>query len=419
MMQVSLGTKGITHMRLWFDRAIAAQIDHAPAWSDMRWGLRPRWYGDEQAMLAFGEAALNTGRFDSDVPRMYFESVRDVETELKLPKGEHIFGREDVWPNLQRLYQGYLGAETNRQNQQGWHSTYAVVAYLAGHLDVARDQLVAVDWKPGEWNLAGWGRDLSLLPLEVAARTGPLQSDVEAAEAALRNNDTDRAWKLYSALARSGSADERTRRFLDVRLAALKQRIGFEAGEWVSLLPADEGLSTWRVIRGECRRLPDGSLEVKSDAVGHMLQARMQTGREFEVKATFSVAKSSTRAFQAGLVMGLPDWETATWYGFRVKRNDDEGDVASFGDGWSKKQLLSHANLHPGTNLFTFRLANGKVSASVNGADLMRDVAPPKNSRIPTNEFYLGLGAFNDMNETVIRYHELQVRKLAGPAAAR
>ena len=53
MVYVSMGDSDISEMRQWFDRAIAAQVDFNGAWNHMRFGLRPRWYGDLDSMLAF------------------------------------------------------------------------------------------------------------------------------------------------------------------------------------------------------------------------------------------------------------------------------------------------------------------------------------------------------------------------------
>ncbi len=75
----------------------------------MRWGLRPRWYGSEAALLALGRTAINTGRFDTDVPRKFFDCVADVESEMELPAGRHnIYGRADIWPEFQKMYEGYI-----------------------------------------------------------------------------------------------------------------------------------------------------------------------------------------------------------------------------------------------------------------------------------------------------------------------
>ena len=94
MMTVALGDSGAAEMRLWFDRTLAAQIDCPQAWSEMRWGLRPRWYGSETAMLALGRTAINTGRFDTDVPRKFFDCVSDVESEMNLPAAAYLRARQ-------------------------------------------------------------------------------------------------------------------------------------------------------------------------------------------------------------------------------------------------------------------------------------------------------------------------------------
>ena len=67
------------------------------------------------------------------------------------------------------------------------------------------------------------------------------------------------------------------------------------------------------------------------------------------------------------------------------------------------------------TNTFTFRFHNGRVNATVDDREVFKEVEPPKNSYVATNEFLLGLGAFNDSNSTVIRYRNIQVRKLSSP----
>ena len=79
-------------------------------WSDLRWGLRPRWYGDVDSMLALGVTAVKTRRFDTDDPRVFFDVVSDLEAELGLPRGQHIYGREDIWPHMQEMYEGYIAA---------------------------------------------------------------------------------------------------------------------------------------------------------------------------------------------------------------------------------------------------------------------------------------------------------------------
>jgi hypothetical protein len=68
--------------------------------------------------------------------------------------------------------------------------------------------------------------------------------------------------------------------------------------------------------------------------------------------------------------------------------------------------------LNYGRNTFDFRLHGDTCSASVNGVEVLSNAQAPENIRVPAGEFRLGLGAYNDSNDTVIRYRNVQVRKI-------
>jgi len=413
MITVALGSSGIDEMRDWFDRTTVDQIDFKPAWKEMRWGFRPRWFGDNESMLAFGVTALKTRRFDTDVPRMFFDSLSDLESEMQLRFGQHLYSRSDVWPHLQELYEGYIAQPTiSHYDRDGWRSTYSVVASIAGKYDVARTQLQALNWEPHAACLTGWNRDLSLLPQEIAARTGSAAAEVERAETESANGNIDGALNAYKALLGSTKADTQTRAYAQDRVTTLEIEQQIQSGKWVDLLPTDNQFTGWHASFGNFKLLPDHSLEVQSDQNGHLIYSRARMSPNFEVRGQFEVVSTSTTAFQGGLVMGLPEWETYNWYAFRMKRNTDEGDVASFSQHWSRQQILAPAQLVAGTNTFDMRYENGEITATVNGQQVFNKVVPRRKAAINPRECLLGLGAFNDSNSTVIRYRNIQVRKL-------
>jgi hypothetical protein len=410
MIYVSLGDSDIDEMRTWFDRTVSAQIDYPRAWSDFRWGLRPRWYGSYAALLAFGKTAIKTGRFDTDVPRKFFDCVSDVESEMNLRSGEHIYGRDDIWPNMQKMYEGYIRASS--ENREGWRSTYAIVAYLAGKYGVAREQLEALNWKPQNQNLSGWGTDLSLMPLEVAARVGSLGKEVATAESSYKSDDTRTAVLQYEKLNNANGADGRTKEFIRHRLASLEIEQHLQKDEWVNFLPSQEDDPNWIFSRGKIQRLSDGAWEVQAGPDGHFLFSRVRVGSAFEVKGQFEVVHSSTKYFQAGLVMGATDINAYEWYAFRMRHHPTEGDNVSFSRAWNHPDISQPITLNDVTNTFDFRFQNGKVNASVNGRAAFQDVTPPATISASNDEFLLGLGAFNNSNETSIRYRNIQVRRL-------
>jgi hypothetical protein len=412
MIYVSLGDSDLQEMRTWFDRTTVAQIDYPRAWSDLRWGLRPRWYGNEKAILSLGEAAIKTRRFDTDVPRKYVDCIQDVESEMDLPTGEHIYGRQDVWPNLQQMYEGYISAPSQQACQAGWRTSYAVIAYFGGKYSVARSQLEALDWKPLPENMQSWNVDLSLMPLEVAARAGSLSNQISAAESARNAGDTSYALKKYTQMKDAPGLDEHTADFIQRRLSELSAENRLEQGKWIDLLPSQDDDPDWVYDFGQARVLPDGALEVESGPKGHMLYSRVRAGMNFEIRGQFEVVRSANRNFQGGLVMGVPDFDGYNWYGFRMKRHDEEGDVVSFSEGWNRDQIIEHVALNDVTNSFDFIFQNGKVTAEVNGTKVFNNAEPPTNIHVPNDSFLIGLGAFNDSPDTVIRYRNVQLKKL-------
>lgn len=66
----------------WFGRTVQGKFDDFDVYSKMLWRLRPRWGGSINEMLAFGEACLDTGRFDTDVPLYYVVALNDAGTEM-------------------------------------------------------------------------------------------------------------------------------------------------------------------------------------------------------------------------------------------------------------------------------------------------------------------------------------------------
>jgi tetratricopeptide (TPR) repeat protein len=411
MIYVSLGDSDIDEMRQWFDRTTTAQIDYDLAYRDFRWGLRPRWYGNHASLLAFGEAAVDTGRFDTDVPRKFFDAIQDVESELDLPKGRYIFGRHDIWPNLCRMYGGYIAAPSQADCRTGWRTSYAVVAYLAGKYDVARTQLAALDWQPLPENLTGWSVDLSDMTLEVAARTGSLGPKVSIAELQAHRREYAAALKIYQELA-GANPDSLTAQYIKLRREQLGIAQQLQSGAWVDWLPADSQDLNWTCKLGEARTLPDGALEVEFGRSGHMLYSRVPVGDKFEVRGQFEVVHSSDRNFQAGLVMGVPDFNSYNWSGFRVKRHDEEGDVVSFSQGWSTSQVVKPATLDAVTNSFDFTYRAGAFGATVNGVRIFESTAPYWQLNVQDNSFLVGLGAFSDSSNSVIRYRDVQLRRI-------
>lgn len=222
MIYVAMGESEPKDMRLWFDRALDVQIDYLPAWDQMRRALHPLWHGSREAMLALGIAALDTGRFDTDAPRVLFDVLRDIERKNSPSDNEPVFARDDIWPHVERLHKGYITEASQAGWADNWRASLATIAYLAGRYDVAREQLESLEWNLPENELLSWkAGDFSLITLEVAARTGAHADTIARAEEHWKRNQQQEALRLYSDL-QDQNLDDRTRAFVEARLDILQ-----------------------------------------------------------------------------------------------------------------------------------------------------------------------------------------------------
>jgi hypothetical protein len=418
MIYVAMGDSSAEDMRGWFDCALTAQIDYNPAWWNMRWGLRPRWHGSTEALLALGTNAIGTGRFDTDVPRKFLDVVEDLESELSLLRGQHIYARPDIWPHLARMYEGYIAHPAQTNNQAWWRTTYSVVAFLSQHYPEAKQQLAALDWKPVPYALTGWSWDLSLMPLEVAAKTSPAARPISSAESSRRRGGFDDTIQRYQQQLSSTNLDERTIQFIRHRLAIAEMERRVQSGEWIPFMPSSNDDLVWSRSVGTFRSVRMNWLEVDSDPRGHFAYSRCRVGSDFEIRGEFDVVKSSTADFQAGIVMGLPLVDENDWLAFRIKHNRFENDLVSYSQGWTTKQVVKQTPVRSDHNSFRFRLQRGIASAWLNDEQVFSGEKQPAQIYLNGDGFFVGLGAYNDVNQTTIRYREVELRKLNPNAPA-
>jgi hypothetical protein len=309
------------------------------------------------------------------------------------------------------MYEGYIKQAVQGELCDQWRSGYTIVAFLGGHYETARKQLELLNWKLSPHSFQGWGTDLSLLPLKVAALTGSSAGEVKRAEESFSLLDLPQATKIYTELAGSTNTDERTRQFSRARLEGLKQETRLAKGEWIEFLPAGEADPNWVIINERLRRLSDGALEVEAGSEGHGFYCRTRVGPDFEITGEVEFVRSSTGDFQAGVFFGLPDSFNSEWYAFRLKRNNNEGQIVSFSRQWSRQQASARVELNDKRNTFRFRLQAGKADAWLNENQVLFQASPAKTLRLYP-DCMLGLGAYNDVNQTVLRYRNVKVRRV-------
>jgi ankyrin repeat protein len=219
--------------RLWFERAVQAQADYTPAYSNMTLSIQPEWGGSNEKMEAFGLECLATDRFDTDVPLNYLVMLRGLARVIPHDGWRAVFRKPGVPENLQRLSAGLL-AEKTRTKQHDWLLAEQAVAeaWCGNYENAARlmkDLPVQVDLAPNQkyWGLSlarnGW--DWPMIEAEVRAFTGPQKETLHKAEELALAENVDQALLLFEQAMDASKDDPEVYRYLRERVAATRMGI--------------------------------------------------------------------------------------------------------------------------------------------------------------------------------------------------
>jgi hypothetical protein len=281
--------KGET-VRLWFDRAVAAQFDYKPAYSSLLNAWRPRWGGDHDAMYEFGRACRATGRYDTEVPRVFTEAcnliAKDFDDWEELYRSGSFPGMKEEMVDHHRK----LLAEPTRAGLR-WmdRSFFAVNAWLVGAYDLADESLRALP--EGLFPLAvdklrRLNRSESGFRREVALMNSPAQKSYVAGEKQFAEEEFTEAKPHFEAALSQTPAEAKA--LIEARIEMIAQRAAFEKGEWVNPL-VRPGLPGWRVVYGEWEGGPEGQLVVHGNGSKGLIVYELSPAPDYEWRAEFRI----------------------------------------------------------------------------------------------------------------------------------
>lgn len=415
MIAVAMGSGGEPRasMRMWFERAIAAKLDHRDAYNAMVWGLRPRWFGSHEDMLAFGKRCLETKRFDTWVPDVYFGAVLDIASELQDP--DAIYRWPGVYENLSEMFQGYAQDPTRAAEKGHFESHLALLNHKCGRFAEARRHLDAAGSKISTHAAATWHEDPTLVAQRIFSAASPASSDLDAAEECDKAQDLAGALRHYKAAEQKAAGDPPSLAFVRQKLAMLTLEQQWTTGDWIPFLPSP-GLDGWHVERGHWKVLEDGALEVETEVDGMLITSLARLGSNFELKGEIELVSSSNGEFQAGVVFGYPGMKDSRWMSFRVKRNSKEGETAYFSRHFYAPDTPVKVPVSE-KNQVLIQSWRGKVTAYLNGKVLVESLTPPEGALPQKPDCRVGFGGFYDQNQCVVRFRNVMIRKLNGPPA--
>lgn len=235
MVQVSTGEEGASRAgRAWFDRAVAAQMDFADAYSGLVWQLMPRWGGSHKQLWELATECMETKRYDTEIP---WRALEIAETIVIRDGATDFVADRDVYRALLTVFRGYLNEPDPGVDAKVVKTLWAAIASAGGHhADVVRLLDELGDDVERARLLSRFGRTPLGLRREAELGMSPHKQKLDAARSARASGDHGRARRLYrEVLAASPGAG--ITGYAQGGLRASEVEEAFAAGKTVELIP--------------------------------------------------------------------------------------------------------------------------------------------------------------------------------------
>lgn len=387
--------------REWFDKATSAQIDHLDAHSRYRNALLPRWGGSYKEMYDVAVECLNTDRYDTLVPHQYLAAIYSVIDDS---------GRKDIWahePTYQQAKQCLTKyAEQNPRQAEYFRSRLFAIAWQAGQYAEAKSQFDRVGDKLDESFLETFAPLPKLAIDQVHAMMSPLAPGIAEAEALLEKEDVPGAVKAYDALLAKGAGAPGARYLLARRNELdLWHRAG--NGQWASL-KLDEQLTNWYPSDDAWSIDDQGRLVCTMGKVPEpMIVYPADLSRAYEFKCKVEFDDAARFKPYCGPVVAYAG--PTNRYALHLHPRGEL--VVRSGENYGKP---FKTEVRPSNEIHVIVWGNS-ITTMVNGKPVQKDHRTRRDS--PDEGTYFGLGAYWAPPGSVVRFSDLQIRRLEEPPA--
>jgi len=127
MLSVELGQgEGRDRMELWFNRAMAINLNDYDICRAKLYYLEPKWYGSEDDLLAFGWECVQSKVWGGKVPLILLDAHEDICRYLDDSEKTNYWKRPDVWLDIQSAFDRFFVLNPDATS---WYHNYAWYAY--------------------------------------------------------------------------------------------------------------------------------------------------------------------------------------------------------------------------------------------------------------------------------------------------
>jgi tetratricopeptide (TPR) repeat protein len=386
--------------RLWFDRAVGAQLDYIPAYNNFENSLLPRWGGSHEAMYLFGRECLKTKRFDTFVPYHHLATFQRILNDTG--SDFDIFLAPGVYEDVIELADGYINQEKD-WSRHWYRSLKVAAAARSGRWEDARRFLDELDGQPDNDAFYRLGLKQRMTIGEIHAHAGEIADDTAEAERLINAGQFGDAKDKYAAILERAGGQGPRGEFIKKRIADIEFKQLFVAGQWARI-PIDAKLSAWRALHGIWTVDENGRLVGKSQNDSPMIIAADKLGTRFEVRGTVDFVTATPGSdYKVGIYFGR---ETG-WVrnSFTLSKQDHSAAIVSDSGSVQKKDFPVGES-----NKFRIERWNDRLSAYIDEMPLFNHVEI-ESVGSPGGEI-LALGGSDSRRGFTVRYADVELRQL-------
>ncbi|MCK4601673.1 MAG: hypothetical protein KAU28_04365, partial [Phycisphaerae bacterium] len=245
----------------WFDRAMEAQADYAPAhYAYIGHILTSDNWNMDETLRRYGRERL-AGDYETFEPSYYFTAMTlaahnedEYHSRYGRSPRSYLVG-PDAAAGFRKMLSGYDQAELSGELLRYVSLMGAAVSCLSRDWQQAREYLDAVDDLPGHIDRAEWffrqvDLNASVAIAQAYAETGPAADALAAARTAYKLRNYDDALAILTDAAEVHRDDYWTTAYLHHSIRHTLMKRDLATGEWVDITP-DVDLAGWQTARGQ------------------------------------------------------------------------------------------------------------------------------------------------------------------------
>jgi hypothetical protein len=402
-----IGTGGAEkghNMRVWFDRAVAAQLDYLHAYSSYLEYNLPRWGGELSQLYRFAVECVNTKRFDTGVPFMYFQAMRNYITN-NMDGDARYWRKPETAKYLDTMFDGY--AKANYGKGKDWYQSLhaAYCADCCRYSDARRILLELGDHADPKPFSEYYRLDYTDTRNRVMMLGGPLGPEFCKAEELWGQAKYKEARAVYQQVEKRTTDDATVRSFLDRSIERLDLCSTLAEGAWAILKPPSN-FNGWKVDGGNWSTTGDGTID-GSPKNGFQLRYPAKLQDKYEVAVDIQFLGEQKPGVGAGIIISSVEPElVGDTYVYCSMADKKVAVMDAF-----ERELWSAKGVDVGEiNTLLAQVWGDRISVYLNGHMLKQRISAQLHSSDPRS--CVGIGYRYPQCGPYVKFSNLRIRLL-------